>query len=150
VLDLGAIENVAAGIPHEAAIVEGDRATSAYTLTLFNLAHGQRARTWGDLVDAAGGAAASWLTELDQHFVAALNEQLFSPSTTMIELWDPWRLRRRGYRPILYEIVREGGGRPQGDAVPARGGRPLQVTIVLDPVAGTDEGSQETDTDRNP
>jgi TIR domain-containing protein len=139
VLDLGAIEDVGAGIPRDALIIEGDGATSAYTLTLFNLAHGQRARTWGELVDAAGGADASWLDELDHHFVDALNEQLFSPSTTMIQLWDPWRLRRRGYRPILYAIAREGRPRSQGDAVPARGGRPLKVTIVLDPVAGTDE-----------
>jgi hypothetical protein len=149
VLDIGAIENVGAGIPHDALIVEGEGATSAFTLTLFNLAHGQRAWTWGDLVDAAGGAAASWHTELDQHFVTALNEQLFSPSTTMIPLWDPWRLRRRGYRPILYEIVREGRPRSPGDAVPARNGRPLRITIVLDPIAGTDEGSQETNTDSN-
>lgn len=139
VLDLGAIEDVKAGIPREALVVEGDGATSPFTLTLFNLASG-RSRTWGDIVDAAGGAGGSWLNELDQRFVAALGEQLFSPSTTMMQLWDPWRVHRRSYRPILYQIVREGKPRSGADAMPAQSGRPLQVTIVLEPVAGTDEG----------
>ena len=136
VLDLGAIENMPAGIPPEAPVIEGDGATSPFTLTLFNLASGRR-RTWGEMVAAAGGAGASWLTELDERFVAALNEQLFSPTTTTLQLWDPWRVHQRSYRPILYQIVREGKPRSGADAGPANGGRPLQVTILLDPVAGT-------------
>jgi hypothetical protein len=139
VLDLGAIDHVSTGIPPEAVVVEGDGATSPFTLTLFNLAPGRR-RTWGDMVAAAEGAGASWLTDLDQRFVAALNEQLFSPSTSMLQLWDPWRVHRRSYRPVLYQIVREGKPRLGADAPPAHDGRPLQVTILLDPVAGTLEG----------
>jgi hypothetical protein len=143
VLDLSATNDVKKCIPHEALVIEGEGATSTYTLTLFNLAHGQRARTWGELVAAAGGVDEKWLTDLNERFVAALKEQLFLPSkTTPMQLLDPHSgLRRRRYRPILYQIVREGRPRSHADAVPTRGGRPLQITIVLDPVAGIDEGS---------
>jgi hypothetical protein len=141
VLDLGAIEKIEAGIPREALVVGGDGATSNFTLTLFNLACGRLARTWGDLVDAAGGGDTTWLTDLDQHFVAALHEELFSPSKSMVQLWDTWHLHRRSYRAILYKIVREGRPRLGAGASPAPLGRPLQVTIVLDPVSGTDQGS---------
>jgi TIR domain len=144
VLDLGTIEKIEAGIPREALVVEGAGATSNFTLALFNLAHGRLARTWGDLVDAAGGADATWLTDLDQHFVAALHQELFSPSTSMIQLWDTWHLHRRSYRAILYQIVREGRHRLGAGASPAPLGRPLQVTIVLDPVSETDQGSATT------
>jgi len=143
VLDLGAIEKIEAGIPREALVVEGDGATSNFTLTLFNLAFGRLARTWGDLVDAAGGDT-TWLTDLDQHFVAALHEELFLPATSMIQLWDTWLLHRRSYRAILYEIVREGRPRSGAGASPAPLGRPLQVTIVLDPVPETNQGSPTT------
>jgi TIR domain len=144
VLDLGAIEKIEAGIPREARVIEGDGATSNFTLTLFNLACGRLARTWGDLVDAAGGGDTTWLTDLDQHFVAALHEELFLPSTSMIQLWDTWRLHRRSYRAILYQIVREGRPRLGASARPAPLGRPLQVTIVLDPVSGTHQGDSTT------
>jgi TIR domain len=144
VLDLSAIEKIEAGIPREALVVEGDGATSNFTLTLFNLACGRLARTWGDLVDAAGGGDTTWLTDLDRHFVAALNEELFSPSTSMIQLWDTWHLHQRSYRAILYQIVREGRPRLGAGASPAPLGRPLEVTIVLDPVSGTNQGSPTT------
>jgi hypothetical protein len=144
VLDLGAIEKIEAGIPREALVVEGDGATSNFTLTLFNLACGRLARTWGDLVDAAGGGDTTWLPELDQHFAAALHEELFLPSTSMIQLWDTWHLHRRSYRAILYQIVREGRPRLGSGASPAPLGRPLEVTIVLDPVSGTNQGSPTT------
>jgi len=144
VLDLGSIEKIEAGIPREALVVEGDGATSNFTLTLFDLACGRLARTWGDLVDAVGGGDTTWLTDLDQHFVAALHEKLFLPSTSMIELWDTWHLHRRSYRAILYQIVREGRPRLGAGARPAPLGRPLQVTIVLDPVSGTNQGSPPT------
>jgi hypothetical protein len=141
VLDLSAVEKIDAGIPREALVVEGDGATSNFTLTLFNLAYGRLARTWGDLVDAARGGDAPWLTDLDQRFAAALREELFSPSASMVQLWDTWHLHRRSYRAILYQIVREGRARSGACATPAPLGRPLQVIIVLDPVAGTDQGS---------
>jgi hypothetical protein len=101
-------------------------------LTLFNLAGSRRlARTWGDLVDAAGGGDTPWLTDLDHHFVAALHEELFLPSTSMIQLWDSWHLHRRTYRAILYQIVREARPRLGAGSSPAPPGRPLQVTIGL-------------------
>jgi hypothetical protein len=140
VLDLRATKDVKTCIPPEALVIEGEGATSTYTLTLFNLAHGQRTWTWAELVAAAGGADEKWLIDLNERFVAALKEQLFPPSkTTPMQLLDPYSgLRRRSYRPILYQIIREGGPRVHADAVPAPGGRPLQITIVLDPVTGTD------------
>jgi hypothetical protein len=136
VLDLRAISDVKAGIPREARVVEGEGATSTFTLSLFNLTQGLRARTWGDLVDSAGGAEATWLADLDFRFAAALKEQLFSPSkTTPMPLVDAYTgLRKRSYRPVLYEIVRERARRCDGDAG-LDDLRPLQVTIVLDPVA---------------
>jgi len=140
VLDLLSIENIEAGIPREALVVEGDGGTSNFTLTLFNLAYGRLARTWGDLVDAAGGAEAPWLIDLDRHFVAALREELFSPTTSTIQLWDTWHLHRRSYRAILYQIVREGRRGSGAGAGRALLGRPRKVTIVLDPVPGTDQG----------
>ena len=144
VLDLSTVEKIEAGIPREALVVEGDGGTSNFTLTLFNLARGRLARTWGDLVDAAGGGDTTWLTDLDQHFVAALHEELFLPSTSMIQLWDTWHLHRRSYRAILYQIVR--GGRPRlgAGSSPAPLGRPQQVTIVLDPVSGSNQGNPTT------
>jgi len=144
VLDLGAIEKIDSGIPREALLVEGGTATSNFTLTLFNLACGRLGRTWGDLVDAAVGGDTTWLTDLDQHFVAALHEELFLPSTSMIQLWDTWHLHRRSYRAILYQIVRERRPRLGAGSSPAPLGRPLQVTIVLDPVSGTNQGNPTT------
>lgn len=148
VLDLSAIEKIEekieAGIPREARVVEGDGATSNFTLTLFNLTGRRLARTWGDLVDAADGGDTTWLTDLDRHFVAALHEELFLPSTSMVQLWDTWRLHRRTYRAILYQIVREGRPRLGAGSSPAPPTRLLQVTIVLDPVSGTNQVNQTT------
>jgi hypothetical protein len=139
VLDLRAVDDVKAGIPRAARVVEGDGATSAFTMSLFNLTRGLRARTWGDLVDAAGGGDSTWAADLDFRFAAALDEQLFSPSkTTPMPLVDAYTgLRKRSYRPVLYEIVRERTSGHDGNNG-ADTFRPLQVTIVLDPVA---EGS---------
>jgi hypothetical protein len=141
VLNFNTTNDVKICIPRETLVVEGEDATSPYTLSLFNLAHGRSARTWGELIDAVGGADEKWLTDLNERFVSALKEQLFSPSkTTPMQLMDPYSgRRRRSYRPILYEIVRE-GRQYHNDADPAPG-RLLQITIVLDPVAGTDDGS---------
>lgn len=138
VLDLRAIEDVKSGIPREARVIEGEGATSTYTLSLFSLTHGLRARTWGDLIDAAGSTESTWLADLDDRFAAALREQLFSPAkTTPMPLVDSYTgQRRRSYRPILYEIVRERVPSFDGNAG-ADPLRPLYVTIVLDPVAET-------------
>jgi len=139
VLDLRAVKEVQAGIPREARVVEGEGATSTFTLSLFNLTRGLRERTWGDLVDATGSTGSSWLADLDYRFAAALHEQLFSPAkTTPMPLVDSHTgLRRRSYRPVLYEIQREPAF-GLGAAANPQAMRPLQVTIVLDPVA---EGS---------
>ena len=135
VLDLRAVSDVQGGIPREARVVEGDGATSTFTLSLFNLTRGLRERTWGDLVDAAGSTGSTWLADLDFRFAAALHEQLFSPSkTTPMPLMDSHTgLRRRSYRPVLYEILREPASGFGSSAQP-QALRPLQVTIVLDPV----------------
>jgi len=136
VLDLRALQDVRSGIPREARVIEGEGATSTFTLSLFNLTRGLRARTWGDLVDATGSTGSTWLADLDFRFAAALREELFSPSrTTPMPLVDSHTgQRRRSYRPILYEILREPAGAFDSDAQP-EALRPLQVIIVLDPVA---------------
>jgi hypothetical protein len=144
VLDLGVVEHVGEGIPDNALVIEGEGGTSNYTLSLFNLASGRRTRTWGELVAAAGGADSPWRADLDQRFVAALNEQLFSPTATTMPLLDPWRKHKRSYRPILYQVIREGSRRHSAGSVPVPGGRPLKITIVLDPVPGTDQGPATT------
>ena len=135
VLDLRAIDDVQDSIPREARVVEGEGATSTFTLSLFNLTRGLRARTWGDLVDATGDIESTWLADLDYRFAAALKEQLFSPSkTTPMPLVDAHTgQRRRSYRPVLYEIQREPAAGFGDDTRPAAL-RPLQVTIILDPV----------------
>jgi hypothetical protein len=136
VLDLRDVSDVQGSIPRQARVVEGEGATSTFTLSLFNLTRGVRARTWGDLVDATGSTDAStWLADLDDRFAAALKEQLFSPAkTTPMPLVDAHTgQRRRSYRPVLYEIQRELAA-GFSDATHPAALRPLQVTIILDPV----------------
>ena len=135
VLDLRAVGEVRDCIPREARVVEGEGSTSTFTLSLFNLTRGLRERTWGDLVDATGSAESTWLADLDFRFAAALHEHLFSPSkTTPMPLVDSHTgLRRRSYRPVLYEIQREPASGFGGNTNP-QALRPLQLTIVLDPV----------------
>jgi len=135
VLDLRALDGVRDGIPREARVIEGEGATSTFTLSLFNLTRGLRARTWGDLVDATGSTESTWLADLDYRFAAALKEQLFSPSkTTAMPLVDAHSgQRRRSYRPVLYAIMRE-PATGFGDDTPPAALRPLQITIILDPV----------------
>jgi len=135
VLDLRTLQGVRDGIPREARVVEGEGATTTFTMSLFNLTHGLRSRTWGDLVDASGVADGQWLTDLNDRFAAALREELFLPSkTTPMPLIDAYSgQRRRSYPPVLYEILREpASGQVGGSGPDAR--RPLQVTIVLGPV----------------
>ena len=136
VLDLRQIDTITAGIPLDARVVEGEGATSTFTLSLFNLTQGLRSRTWGDLVEATDKERRSWLADLDFRFDAALKEQLFSPSkTTPMPLVDAYTgLRKRSYRPVLYEILRERVRRADGTAGRDEL-RPVQLTLVLDPVA---------------
>ncbi|MES2718389.1 MAG: TIR domain-containing protein [Pseudomonadota bacterium] len=106
VLDLRHEAEVRERIPRNALVVEGEGATSTFTLSLFNLTRGLRRRTWGDLVDATGAADGKWLSDLDDRFAAALREQLFSPAKiTPMPLIDAYTgQRRRSYRPVLYGV----------------------------------------------
>ena len=132
VLDVQGIDEIDKGIPESARVVEGVGATSGFTLSLFNLAGGRRTLTWRDLLDAVDGASSGWRQELDRRFVAALNEQLFTPITATLRAWSQGRRDQRILKPMLYRIVREPVGPGTPGAVPERG-RPTSVTIVFDP-----------------
>ncbi len=134
VLDLDGIEELGDGIPDAARVVEGQGATSSFTLSVFNLAGGRRTLTWADLVEAVGGRESGWRQQLDRRFVAALNEELFTPITAAVRAWSQGRRDQRMLKPVLYRIDREptqpgetGGSRMRG--------RPTGVTIVFDPLS---------------
>ena len=105
VLELSSARPAQDGIPEDALVVEGDRATTAYTLSLFRAASGTCAKTWGDLVASVGGEDAAWRHQLDQRYAAALREELFSPTTATLRAFDPEQRQRRYYRPILFEVT---------------------------------------------
>ena len=52
VLSLSESDDIASGIPESARVMEGPNDTSAYTMSLFDLAGGTGKRTWGDLLRA--------------------------------------------------------------------------------------------------
>jgi hypothetical protein len=130
VLDLSHNEPPFDGIPTAARVVVGDGKTSSYTLSLFNLTDGRRTITWGDLVDALDGEDSGWRQQLDRRFVAALNEELFSPTTATLRAWHQGRRQQRPMKPMLYRVAR---APVAAGAEPDERGRPLEVTIVLDP-----------------
>ena len=105
VLDLTTCAPPFDGIPTTARIEVGDGQTSSYTLSLFNLADSRRDLTWGDLVQALDGADAGWRRQLDRRFVAALHQELFSPTTATLRAWQQGR-RQRQMKPMLYRLVR--------------------------------------------
>jgi hypothetical protein len=130
VLDLSGAPPAQDRIPDEARVVEGDGATTAYTLSLFRAATGTRAKTWGDLVASVGGEDAAWRQQLDQRYAAALREELFSPTTATLRAFDPEQRQRRYYRPMLFEVTCA----PPCLGDPAEAGRRIQqVTVVFDP-----------------
>jgi hypothetical protein len=134
VLDLTRASNDGFGIPLDARVVEGDGATSTYTLSLFRAASGTRSRTWGGLVAAVGGENAAWRHQLDRRFEAALRGELFTPTTATLRAFDPEQRQRRYYRPVLYELVR---GVPDVDATtgsPAKG-----AVVIFDPQLAPDQ-----------
>lgn len=131
VLDLSSAIDSRDGIPDDARVVEGPGATETYTLSLFQVASGERARTWGELVAALDGADAPWRRQLDRRFVAALRGELFAPTTATLRAFALEQRQRRHYRPIIYEIIRAPASSRDGVAPSAR--PPLAVTIVLDP-----------------
>ncbi|MEY2443794.1 MAG: hypothetical protein QOE00_374 [Ilumatobacteraceae bacterium] len=130
VLDLSGTSESKDGIPDDARVVEGPGATETYTLSLFQVASGARARTWGELVAALGGDDAPWRRQLDRRFMAALRGELFAPTTATLRAFALEPRHRRHYRPIIYEIVRA----PSSTTAGAPSERPpLAVTIILDP-----------------
>ena len=130
VLDLRGIEPVDGGIPEAARVVEGPAATTEFTLSLFNLAAGRRALTWGDLLDSVDGRTAAWRSQLDRRFALALREELFTPITATLRAWNQGRRRQRNMKPVLYRILREP---PLAGLAPGEHGRPTEVILVLDP-----------------
>jgi hypothetical protein len=133
VLDLRGIDPIDGGIPEGARVIEGATATTEFTLSLFNLAAGRRALTWGDLLDAVDGRQAAWRAQLDRRFALALREELFTPITATLRAWNQGRRRQRNMKPVLYRILREP---PTGAVVAGAAGvhgRPTEVTVVFDP-----------------
>lgn len=137
VLDLHGLDCAHDAIPDGAQVVEGEGATSTFTMSLFNLTRGLRHRTWRDLVLATNDPNGLWLAHLNQRYAAAIREELFSPALiTPMPLIDAYSgQRRRSYRPVIYEIQRA----PAADltAIGPESLRPLQLTLVLDPVSET-------------
>jgi hypothetical protein len=110
------------GVPRNARVVEGIDDTTSYTLSLFRAHDGKSTWTWGDLIDEVGGNGANWLRDLNRSLPQSLERHLWSPSTEVMEVWQPHSDRRRRYRPMIYEIVR----RSSDD-------KPVEVTILLVP-----------------
>ena len=109
-------------IPKDAKVVQGDDATSSYTLALFKAHQRKGQRSWGELVAQVDGEASLWLRDLDAAFAESLKEHLWAPSQETFEAWHPGTDERRTYLPLLYEISRR-----------HEDGRPIGATIVLVP-----------------
>ncbi len=133
VLDLSETEEIGDGIPETARVVEGLGATSGFTLSLFNLAGGRRALSWRDLLIAVDGLGAGWRQQLDRRFVAALNEELFTPITATLRGWSQGRRHERLLKPVLYRILRAPIASNAAPAPSEARGRPMGITIVFDP-----------------
>ena len=131
VLSLSESDDIADGIPGTARVLEGPADTSAYTMSLFDLAGGSGKRTWADLLAAVRGTKAQWRRELDAQFLMALKEELFPPTESRMRVSGTSRVSARLYRPILYSMVQgpsvSGGGAQDGNR------RPRFVTIMLVP-----------------
>ena len=104
VLDLTTCAPPFDGIPTTARIEVGEGQTSSYTLSLFNLADSRRDPRLGDLVQALDGADAGWRRQLDRRFVAALHQELFSPTTATLRRGS--RVDGSAMKPMLYRLVR--------------------------------------------
>jgi hypothetical protein len=133
VLSLSESDKIVSGIPESALVMEGPYDTSSYTLSLFDLASGPGKRTWGDLLQAVRGTNAEWRKELDEHFLLALNEELFWPIKGCMRSGGRSRVGERLYRPILYSIVRGPVVGRMSDKTGESYQRPRSVTIVLIP-----------------
>ena len=133
VLSFSESDEIGAGIPETARVVEGPTNTTSFTMSLFNLASGTGKRTWGDLLRAVDGQDAPWRHELDGNFLRALEEKLFAPSQASLAAGAGVRGDVRCYLPILYSIVRGPAVGPLTDALSGRDRRPRNVTILLQP-----------------
>ena len=133
VLSFSESDDLAKGIPESARVVVGPGDTSAYTLSLFDLAGGDGTRSWGDLLAAVDGSEADWRRELDAHFLQAVDEHLFPPVEGRMRCAGASRAHERLYRPVLYSIVRGPTVGPTGGDAAGADQRPRSVTIVLDP-----------------
>jgi len=126
VLDLEKVPNEKdwVGIPSKARVIQGDDATSSYTLSLFRVHQRKGERTWGELVhEIEGGKARQpWRKDLDNAFTESLREHLWAPSNEKLKAWHPGSDERRNYLPVLYEVARR-----QSDD------RPMRATIILVP-----------------
>ena len=137
VLSFTESDDVSAGIPESARVVEGPTNTTSFTMSLFNLASGTGTRTWGDLVRAVDGQEAPWRQELDGNFLRALDERLFAPSQASLAAPDRARGDERCYFPILYSIVRGPAVGPMAEDHTGYACPPRNLTILLQPQART-------------
>lgn len=135
VLDLGEDDDVSAGIPESARVLEGPGETTGYTMSLFNLAGGAGRRTWGELIGSVNAQDAPWRKELDRNFVDALSEKLFPPFESHLRAGDPHSGQERSYIAILYSIVRSPAVSPSPDSAELLDRRPRGLTILLHPQA---------------
>lgn len=133
VLSLSESDDITSGIPESARVMEGPNDTSAYTMSLFDLAGGTGKRTWGDLLRAVDGTEADWRRELDSQFLQALGEKLFAPMEGSMRAGRKSRVAERRYRPTIYNIVRGPAVGPLLDDAADTVRRPRSVTIVFAP-----------------
>jgi TIR domain len=130
-LDLPEIDLHQGRIPEDAlVVVEGNNATSALTLALFNFVSGPRRRTWGDLLRSLDAVDSEWRHQLDRRFQATVDEKLFTPITATLRAWDPSHSQQRIFKPVLYRLHRKPvarSGESDGHL------KPIGVTIVFDP-----------------
>jgi TIR domain-containing protein len=133
VLSLSDSDDVTAGIPETARVMEGPNDTSGYTMSLFDLAGGTGRRTWRDLLLAVDGIDAPWRHELDAQFLLALGEKLFAPTAGRLRTGRAARVGDRPYHPVIYSIDRGPALESESNDVVAADRRPRSVTIVLAP-----------------
>ena len=112
------------GIPEDARIVMGPGATTSFTLSLFGVVIGDASPTWGHVVDRLGSTDAPWRVELDEAFMAAHREELWSPGHAALIPWNGGGDADRIYHPVLYSVAHS----QVGDEERA------QIVIVLDPL----------------
>jgi TIR domain len=131
-LDVPEIDLHQGRIPEAAlVVVDGNNATSALTLALFNFVSGPRRRTWGDLLRSLDAVDSEWRHQLDRRFHATIDEKLFTPMTATLRAWDPGHRQQRIFKPVLYRVHRTPA--PRGNGSPDCHPRPVGVTIVFDP-----------------